>query len=168
MQGVPARVHVSRARGLHARGDLHVRGDEPGVEEASRHRVDQLVGQRDFTLARDQLREVRIPACVTLGRQWQHASGVPGRVAQADPGADHVEQRNEGRGPEAVDEPAVVILPDRGAPWVGAEPDQRARRRGHLLPDRLRQHYPGIQPQVEAQRRAALGRDLRDCRAQAA
>ena len=167
VQGVPARVQVSRARGLHAGGDLHVRGDEPGVEQAARHRVDQLVGQRDLALARDQLGEVRVPACVPLGRQRQDASRVPGRVAQADRGVDHVEQRHEGRGPEAVDEPAVVVLPDRGASRVGAEPDQRARRRGHLAADRLRQRHLGIQPQVQAQRRAALRGDLRDRRAQA-
>ena len=111
--------------------------------------------------------EVRVPACVPLGRQRQDASRVPGRVAQADPGVDHVEQRHEGRGPEAVGEPAVVVLPDRGASRVGAEPDQRARRRGHLAADRLRQRHLGIQPQVQAQRRAALRGDLRDRRAQA-
>ena len=85
VQRVPARVQVSRARGLHARGDLHVRGDEPGVEQATRHRVDQLVGQRHFALARDQLGEVRVPTGVPLGRQRQDAGGVSGRVPQADP-----------------------------------------------------------------------------------
>ena len=132
VQGVPARVQVGRARGLHAGGDLHVRGDEPGVEQAAGHRVDQLVGQRDLALAGDQPGQVRVPAFVPLGRQRQDAGRVPGRVAQADRGVDHVEQRHEGRGPEAVGEPAVVVLPDRGASRVGAEPDQRARRRGHL------------------------------------
>lgn len=61
VRGVPARVQVSRSRGLHASRDLHVRGDELGVEQAARHRVDQLVGQRDFALARDQLHEGRSP-----------------------------------------------------------------------------------------------------------
>ena len=37
------------------------------VEQAARQCVDQLVGQRDLALAREQLGQVRIPNCVPLG-----------------------------------------------------------------------------------------------------